>query len=432
MLQLAAELLVLFGLIGRVVHLLADINHLLEVVHDLVEVVEAELRVADVDDHVEDVLLAFHGRHGIHLIEGVLLEDDEVYQLGFPEDDMVVYGHTVIAQNVNLLGNLLASLQAGLYLVHLAQPFAVDALGDVVLKLWIFDVLRIGINGIDGRITFLVRTVLLQRVKATGHFLGVLGHGLLEVTTGGRHGTDKGNGTRLSVVQHHVSGTSVEVGDNGRQVHGEGIGTGKFLHTVGHLTQGLCPTGSRVGHQQHLQAHAAVIFGNGHGGVDGSLTGSYRHVGCVGDDDGTLHQLAACVRVDQFGELCEDFHYLVGTLTAGGYNHDVRLSLLGNSVLKHRLTRTEGAGNKARSAFYDGVHRIYDAHTRLQQLEGTRFLFIVGHGALHGPLLYHVDGHFRTILGNEHSHGVLDGVIAFGHNGFHGADTFLRERHHNL
>ena len=45
-------------------------------------------------------------------------------------------------------------------------------------------------------------------------------------------------------------------------------------------------------------------------------------------NDCTLHQLAACMGVDEFGELGEDFHNLVGTLTTGGDDNDVCLGLL--------------------------------------------------------------------------------------------------------
>ena len=46
-------------------------------------------------------------------------------------------------------------------------------------------ILGIGINGVDSRITFLVGTVLLQSIEAACHLLGILGDGLLQVTTCG-------------------------------------------------------------------------------------------------------------------------------------------------------------------------------------------------------------------------------------------------------
>jgi hypothetical protein len=68
---------------------------------------------------------------------------------------------------------------------------------------------------------------------------------------------------------------------------------------------------------KHFQTHGAVVLGNGHGSINRCFTGSNRHVGCVGDDGGTLHQLTAGTGVIKLGELGKDFHHLIGTLTAG-------------------------------------------------------------------------------------------------------------------
>lgn len=70
--------------------------------------------MADVDYHIQNSFLTFHRSHRVNLIKGILLQDYEVDQFGFPEDYVVFYRYTVITQNVNLLGNFLTTLQAGL------------------------------------------------------------------------------------------------------------------------------------------------------------------------------------------------------------------------------------------------------------------------------------------------------------------------------
>jgi len=54
---------------------------------------------------------------------------------------VVLYGYTVVTKDVDLLGNLLTTEQAGLDLVDLSKPLVVDALRDIRLKLGILQVL---------------------------------------------------------------------------------------------------------------------------------------------------------------------------------------------------------------------------------------------------------------------------------------------------
>ena len=108
------ELIVLLALIGRIVHLLAEVDELLEVVDDVEEGVEpVVVLVTNLRHEVENLFLTLEGRHGIHLVEGILLEDDIVDDFGLPEDDVVIDRHAVVAQNVDLPGNLLTALHAG-------------------------------------------------------------------------------------------------------------------------------------------------------------------------------------------------------------------------------------------------------------------------------------------------------------------------------
>ena len=136
--------------------------------------------------------------------------------------------------------------------------------------------------------------------------------------------------------------------------------------------------------------------------------------------------------VNQFGELGEDFHHLVGTLTTGSNDYDIGLGLLGDGVLQHRLTCTEGTGDKSRSALYDGVDRINDTHTRFEQFEGARLLHIVGHGSLHRPFLNHIHLHLVTLCIGQHGNGIFNLIVALCGYLLHGADSLLLEGHHDF
>ena len=136
--------------------------------------------------------------------------------------------------------------------------------------------------------------------------------------------------------------------------------------------------------------------------------------------------------VDEFGELGEDFYHLVGTLTAGCDDYDVGLGLLRDSVLEHGLTGTEGTRDEACTTLNDGVHGVDNTYTGLEQLEGTGFVHVVGHGHLYGPTLNHVHLYLLAILVGEHGDSVLDSVLAFSHDRLHGAYAFLLEGNHDL
>ena len=345
---------------------------------------------------------------------------------------MVFHRYTVITQNIDLFRNFLTALQAGLHFIHFANPFTVDAFGYIILKFGIFDIFGIRINWIYGRITLLIRTVLLKSVETTGYFLGILGYRFFQVTAGRRYRTDKRNRTGFTVIQLHVSGTAVEVGNNRRQVHRECVGTGQLFHTVGHLAQCLSPTGSRVGHQQYFQSHTSVVFRNRHGCVHRCFTGGYRHVGSIGDNNSTLHQFTACMRVNQFGEFRKDFHNLIGTFTTGGDDYNVSFSLFGDSMLKHRLTRTERTGDKSRTAFYNRINGVNHTYTRFQQFERTRFFLIVRHGTFHRPFLNHIHLDIITFLVSQNGNCILNTIITLFHDRLHGTYTLLLERNHNL
>ena len=140
--------------------------------------------MTDVYHHIQDSLLTLHRSHGINLVERILLQDNEVYQLGLPEDYVILYRYTVITQDIDLLGNLLTALQASFDFVHLTDPLIIDMLGNVCFKFRIFDILGIRIDRIYSRITLLIGTILLQSIETTGYLLGVLCHRLLQVTTG--------------------------------------------------------------------------------------------------------------------------------------------------------------------------------------------------------------------------------------------------------
>ena len=103
-----AELVELFALELRVVHLPEDVDHILEVVAALLEIVEDKFAVADAEHQLQHIFLALERTEGVDFVESVLLEDDEVHELALPENLVIVHRHAVIAQDVDLFAGVTA------------------------------------------------------------------------------------------------------------------------------------------------------------------------------------------------------------------------------------------------------------------------------------------------------------------------------------
>ena len=387
---------------------------------------------ADVHDEVKHVLLALERTNSVDLIEGILLEDDEVDDLGFPERLVVIYRYTVITKDVDLLLDLFTALQIGLHVVDHRQPVFVNQAGDIFLKLRVFHIFGVRVDGVHSRVTFAVGTSLFQSVEATCHFLRSFGNRLFEVTTGRRNGTEESNGTCSSIIKVHVTCACVESTDDSREVHREGILSRKLLQTVRHLTECLCPTGSGVRHEEDAKTHRTIVLSDGHGRINRRLTGCHRHVGGVGDDDGTLHELASGMRVIEFRELGKGLYDLVGTLTAGSDDHNVCFGLFGDSVLEDGFTGTERTRDEACTTFTKRVRRVDGTHTCFEEFKGTRFLAICKNRFLHRPFLNHRHFVVLSLSIGQNRHHFVDSVLTGCGDGLHGVGTFENERHHDL
>ena len=88
--EFLAVVLKLGGVELTVVHLFAEVDDALEVIDDIEEVIEIVVVFADVHNEVKHILLALERTNGVDLIEGILLEDDEVNHFGFPERLVVI------------------------------------------------------------------------------------------------------------------------------------------------------------------------------------------------------------------------------------------------------------------------------------------------------------------------------------------------------
>ena len=201
---------------------------------------------------------------------------------------------------------------------------------------------------------------LIQRPEGPDEPLGVLGDRLGEVGALRRNGADDGHGAFGSVQVHHVAGTLVEFRQTGGQVSREAFFSRHLLQTAGNFTQRLCPTGGGVSHDGHMIPHIPVVFRQGDAGINGCLTGSHRHVGGVGDQDGAVGHGTTALGVDQLGELFQHLGHFVSPFTATDVDDDVCIAPLCQLVLGHGLAGAEPAGDGGCAALGDGKKGVDD------------------------------------------------------------------------
>ena len=345
---------------------------------------------------------------------------------------MIIYRHTVVAEDVDLLLHLLTTEEDSFHLVDHTNPVAFDFSFDIFFEFRIFDIFRVAVDRVHSRVAFAVGTVLFKCVEATRNLFSTFCYRLFQVTTRRRYSTDECNRTSSTIFEIYITSAAIESTDDSREVHWERILTWELFHTVRHLTKSLSPTRSRVGHKQHFKTHSAVVFSDSHSSVNRSFTRCNRHVRCVGDDDSTLHQFATSVWVFEFREFNEDFHNLVSTLTTSCHNHDVGIGLFRDSVLEHSFTSTERTRDEACTSFNDRVGCVDCTHTCFQQAERTWFFCMHVDSLFYRPFLNHIDIVVVAVSVCNHSDCVVDCVLTSSCHRFHSVNPFHNERHHDF
>ena len=71
--------------------------------------------------------------------------------------------------------------------------------------------------------------------------------------------------------------------------------------------------------------HVTVIFRQCQSGINGRLTGSYRHVRRIGDQRRSVHQWIARFRIDQLRKLFQNLCHLISTLAASDIYDNIRI-----------------------------------------------------------------------------------------------------------
>ena len=226
---------------------------------------------------------------------------------------------------------------------------------------------------------------------------GCLGYRLGSIAAGRGYRSDYRQSAFSAIFSKvdYVAGTLVELCQTGTQVRRVTFLTGHLLQTSGHLTQSLRPAGGGVCHQRHRISHVTEILRDRNTGIDGCLTGCHRHIGCIGNQNGTFHQRLAGLRVLQLRELVQNVGHLVAALAAADVDHDVRLCPFRQLMLDNRLAASEGSRYGCHTAFCDGEEHVNDTLSGDQRHAGRKFL-LVGTAFTHRPFLH--QGHILVAV----------------------------------
>mmetsp|Transcript_22768 Transcript_22768/g.37711 ORF Transcript_22768/g.37711 Transcript_22768/m.37711 type:complete len:452 (-) Transcript_22768:29-1384(-) len=194
-----------------------------------------------------------------------------------------------------------------------------------------------------------------------------------EISTWWGDGTDNGNGTLTvrGTKTGDTSSTLVESSKTGTKV---GWVTGVSRHltqTSRNLTKSLGPTGGGVSHHGHVHALITEVLGKGDTGVNGSLTGSHRHVGGIGDKGGTLHDTNFLIGTSdgildghgEFREITQHFSHLITTLSATDVDNSIGVGKLGKRLGDNSLSATESTWDSACSTEHRWEKSINDTET---------------------------------------------------------------------
>ena len=240
-----------------------------------------------------------------------------------------------------------------------------------------------------------------------------------EITTWWGDSTDDGDGTGTvgGAQASHVTGTLVELGEGGTKISGEtGIG-GHLSETTRDFSEGLGPTRSGVSHHSDVLTLISEVLGKGDTGVDGSLTSGDRHVGRVGDEAGTLHDIVlGAVDVDlELGEVIQHLSHLVATLTASDVDDTVRVGVLGEGLRDTGLAAAEGAWDSAGTSLHGGEEGVQHTLTSRQRVHGGELLSARS-GGTHRPEMRHADIHSLAVDGLNDGDAVRHGVLSLRHH----------------
>ena len=334
---------------------------------------------------------------------------------------MILGGKGILADKLNDL------IEASLLLQNGHSPFPVlqESLTEVLLvpRPQRINVQRIGIEPVNGREVPPIGKACIQRPEHLDNAHRRLRDRFGKIAAWGRYRAHGGQGAAALFITADAgdgTGTLIELCQTGGEVSRIALFTRHFLQATAHLTQRLCPTRSGIRNNGHSIAHVAVIFSNGDSGIDRSLTSCHRHIGGIGNEDGTLHQRFPGAGVNQFREFPQNIGHFIPAFPAADVDHQIHIRPLGQSVLHHCLARAERSRNSRGTALCHREEGIHNTLAGLQRHAGREFPPVRA-SHTNRPLLHHRQLHTAAVCLLQHRHRFGNGIAA----GLNGNDLAL-------
>lgn len=183
-----------------------------------------------------------------------------------------------------------------------------------------------------------------------------------EITTWGTNSTHNGNwtvsirGTQTS----NLSSSLVELSQFGSKICWITWITRHFCQSTWNFSQGFCPSGCWVSHHGNISTHISEIFSQSDSCVDGGLSGSHRHVGCVSHQRCSLHDtdFLSVLHGCEEGEFLQDFSHFISSFSATHINNNLTIRMLGECLRDACFSTPKGSWNSTCSTQNWREHRI--------------------------------------------------------------------------
>src|SRR6056297_2963627 len=369
--------------------------------------------VVQLEHHLQHAVRLLEGAGGVDRIEAVLLQEV------LPQDAADLDHETLgVLQRVGA-DELHDLLEVRLALQQVHGP--VDEVGVVlrdVLPVPLLEAVleqRVGAVPVDRREVPPARQRRVERPEAAGDPERRLRDRLGEVAAGGADRADDRDGALLAGEGGHPATALVERGQARRQVGRVALLGRHLLEAGADLAQRLGPATRRVRHDRHRVALVAEVLRQGDAGVDRRLAGGDRHVRGVRDQHRALHQRVSGLRILELGELDEHVGHLVPALAATDVHDDLGVAVLRDRLLRDGLAGAEWSRDRRRAAHREREQHVEDAHAGQERRDRVELLLDRA-GLSHRPRVRHLE--LAAVL--EHDDGIVDGVLALRHDGFHG------------
>ena len=148
----------------------------------------------------------------------------------------------------------------------------------------------------------------------------------------------------------------------------------QLFHTIGHFAQCLRPSGSRIGHQQNLQSPSrdstfAMVIAV-YTDASRAATGMFEVFAIIIVRSISLRPVCGST---SSGNSVKISTTSLARSPQADDNHNIRFRLFRDGMLKHCLTCTERARDKARSSLYNRIHRVDNTNSGFSNLKGRGF-----------------------------------------------------------